>query len=106
MLTSSVSLGGSRHFGPNEHVPNEVFEEAHRHFNNDDLGESHTCVVAITGWNRLNIAFRTFTGNVSGIPRRRIHPAAYGPSGQWNSITRTRLSPSLHTARHFVPFTR
>jgi AhpD family alkylhydroperoxidase len=44
------------------HVPDEVFEEAHRHFNDEELANLTLGVVAINGWNRLNIAFRTTPG--------------------------------------------
>jgi AhpD family alkylhydroperoxidase len=44
------------------HVPDDVFEEAHRHFNDEELANLALAVVAINGWNRLNIAFRTVPG--------------------------------------------
>ena len=44
------------------HVPDEVFEEAKRHFNDQDLADLTLNVVAINGWNRLNIAFRNEAG--------------------------------------------
>jgi AhpD family alkylhydroperoxidase len=44
------------------HVPDEVFEEAKRHFNDQDLADLTINVVAINGWNRLNIAFRNEAG--------------------------------------------
>lgn len=43
-------------------VPDEVFEEAHRHFNDEELANLTVGVVAINGFNRLNIAFRTTPG--------------------------------------------
>ena len=45
------------------HVPDEVFEEAKRHFSDRELADLTLAVVAINGWNRLNIAFRTTPGN-------------------------------------------
>lgn len=44
------------------HVPDEVFEEAKRQFNDQDLADLTLNVVAINGWNRLNIAFRNEAG--------------------------------------------
>lgn len=44
------------------HVTDEVFEEAHRHFNDEELANLTLGVVAINGWNRLNIAYRTTPG--------------------------------------------
>jgi len=46
----------------NTHVPDEVFDEAHRHFNDKELADLTLGVVAINGWNRLSIAFRTTPG--------------------------------------------
>jgi alkylhydroperoxidase family enzyme len=45
------------------HVPDEVFEEARKQFNESELVNLTLAVVAINGWNRLNIAFRTVPGN-------------------------------------------
>jgi hypothetical protein len=47
-------------------VPDEVFEEAHR-----TLG-----VVAINGWNRLNIAYRTTPRTYQPAARVEYRPAA------------------------------
>jgi AhpD family alkylhydroperoxidase len=44
------------------HVPGEVFEEAHRHFNDKELADLTLGLVAINGWNRLSIAFRVTPG--------------------------------------------
>lgn len=44
------------------HVPDEVFEEAKRHFSDKELADLTLNVVAINGWNRLNIAYRTTPG--------------------------------------------
>jgi AhpD family alkylhydroperoxidase len=44
-------------------VPDEVFEETKRHFSDRELADLTLAVVAINGWNRLNIAFRTTPGH-------------------------------------------
>jgi len=44
------------------HVPDEVFEEARKQFSEAELANLTLAVVAINGWNRLNIAFRTVPG--------------------------------------------
>ena len=44
-------------------VPDEVFEEAHHHFNDEELANLTLGVVAINGFNRLNIAYRTTPGS-------------------------------------------
>jgi AhpD family alkylhydroperoxidase len=44
------------------HVPDEVYERVRRHFNEKELSDLTLAVVAINGWNRLNIAARTVPG--------------------------------------------
>ncbi|MDI3317367.1 MAG: carboxymuconolactone decarboxylase family protein [Bacillota bacterium] len=44
------------------HVPDEVYQEARRHFSERELVDLTLAVVAINGWNRLNVAFRTPAG--------------------------------------------
>jgi len=43
-------------------VPDEVFQEAHRHFDDEQLANLTLAVTTINSWNRLNIAFRTIPG--------------------------------------------
>lgn len=43
-------------------VPDDVFEEAHKHFNDEELANLTLGVVAINGFNRMNIAYRTTPG--------------------------------------------
>jgi hypothetical protein len=44
------------------HVANEVFDQVRKHFSERELADLTLAVVAINGWNRLNIAFRTPAG--------------------------------------------
>jgi AhpD family alkylhydroperoxidase len=44
------------------HVPDEVFEETRRHFSDEEIANLTLAVVAINGWNRFNIAYRTTPG--------------------------------------------
>jgi AhpD family alkylhydroperoxidase len=44
------------------HVPDDVYDEASSHFSEDELVTLTLAVVAINGWNRLNIAFRMEAG--------------------------------------------
>ncbi len=44
------------------HVSDEVYERARQHFNEKELVDLTLAVVAINGWNRLAIAFRTVPG--------------------------------------------
>jgi alkylhydroperoxidase AhpD family core domain len=40
------------------HVPDDVYEEARKHFSDKELVDLNWVVVAINAWNRLAIAFR------------------------------------------------
>jgi AhpD family alkylhydroperoxidase len=55
------------------HVPDEAYRTAREQFTEAELAHLTLAIVAINGWNRLNIAFRT----VPGVYR----PAATRPSG-------------------------
>jgi AhpD family alkylhydroperoxidase len=54
--TEAVTLVGETH------VPDDVFEEARRHFSDEELVNLTMAIVAINGWNRLSIAFRAVPG--------------------------------------------
>ncbi len=45
------------------HVPDDVYELARRHFGEKELVDLTMAVVAINGWNRLAVAFRTVPGS-------------------------------------------
>src|SRR5262245_47796944 len=45
------------------HVPDEVYERVRQQFSEDQLAHLSLAVVAINGWNRLNVAARTVPGN-------------------------------------------
>lgn len=55
------------------HVPDEVYSVARTQFNETELANLTLAVVAINGWNRLNIAFRTEAGNYQ--PARKSQTA-------------------------------
>jgi alkylhydroperoxidase family enzyme len=42
----------------NGHVPDDVYEEARRHFSEKELVDLTAAIVTINAWNRLAIAFR------------------------------------------------
>jgi len=46
-----------------EQVPDDVFATVREQFSEEELVNLSLAVVAITGWNQLNIAFRTEAGN-------------------------------------------
>ena len=49
------------------HVPDEVFERVRQEFSEDELAHLSLAIVAINGWNRLNVAARTGPGDY--VPR-------------------------------------
>ena len=46
-----------------EQVPDALFEQARQHFSDKELADLTLAVIAINGWNRFNVAFRTPAGN-------------------------------------------
>jgi alkylhydroperoxidase family enzyme len=53
------------------HVPDSVFDEARRFFSEKELVDLTLAIVAINGWNRLNIAFRSPAGTYEPAARIR-----------------------------------
>jgi AhpD family alkylhydroperoxidase len=51
------------------HVPDEVYELARRHFSEKELVDLTFAIVAINGWNRLAISFRTVPGTSQSAHR-------------------------------------
>jgi AhpD family alkylhydroperoxidase len=58
------------------HVTDEVFEEASRYFNDEQLANLTLSLVAINGWNRLNISFRTTPGTYQPAGQKEHRAAA------------------------------
>lgn len=52
------------------HVPDEVFEEARKNFNDKELVDLTWAVAAINAWNRVSVGFR--------VPAGKYKPAARG----------------------------
>src|SRR5262245_56953313 len=46
----------------NGHVPDAVYQEVRRHFQEKELADLSLAITAINSWNRLNIAARTVPG--------------------------------------------
>lgn len=44
-------------------VPDAVYDEARRHFDEKALVDLTLAIIAINGWNRMNVAFRTKVGD-------------------------------------------
>lgn len=67
-------------------VPDELFEEVREHFTEAELVNLTMAVIAINGWNRLAISFRTEPGSYQPEPsraraaHRSEEPAAHGDS--------------------------
>ncbi|MGE5333774.1 MAG: carboxymuconolactone decarboxylase family protein [Nitrososphaerota archaeon] len=51
------------------HVPDEIYEQARQQFSEKELADLTLAIVAINGWNRLAISFRTVPGTYQ--PRKR-----------------------------------
>lgn len=45
-----------------QHVPDDVYELARRHFNENELVDLTMAIITINGWNRLSISFRREAG--------------------------------------------
>ena len=45
------------------HVPDDVYQEARKQFSETELVNLTMAIVAINGWNRLNVSFRTVAGS-------------------------------------------
>lgn len=46
-----------------DHVPNEVYDEARKHFTEKELVDLTFAIIAINSWNRLAVTFRTLAGS-------------------------------------------
>jgi alkylhydroperoxidase family enzyme len=44
------------------HVPDAVYEEVRKFFNEQEVADLTLCITSINSWNRLNIAARTVPG--------------------------------------------
>ena len=50
-----------------EHVPDDVYEEARQHFTDGELAKLTLAIVAINAWNRFGIAFRAAPGHYQPV---------------------------------------
>jgi AhpD family alkylhydroperoxidase len=57
-------------------VPDDVYEEARRHFDDGELVDLTFAIVAINGWNRLAVSFRKVPGTYVARDLERNLPAA------------------------------
>ena len=54
-------------------VPDEVYERVRQQFSEDELVHLSLAIVAINGWNRLNIAARTVPGDYVAGSLAKVH---------------------------------
>ena len=54
-------------------VPDEVYERVRKQFSEDELAHLSLAVVAINGWNRLNVAARTVPGTYVTGSLAKVH---------------------------------
>jgi AhpD family alkylhydroperoxidase len=60
------------------HVPDELYERVRAQFSEDELIHLSLAIVAINGWNRLNVAARTVPGNYVPGSLAALNGAASG----------------------------
>jgi len=58
------------------HVPDDVYERVREQFSEDELAHLSLAVVAINGWNRLNVAARTVPGDYVPGSLAKVHAPA------------------------------
>jgi AhpD family alkylhydroperoxidase len=58
------------------HAPDEVYERVREQFPEDELVHLSLAIVAINGWNRLNIAARTVAGDYEAGSLAKLHAAS------------------------------
>ncbi len=55
---------------PSTGAPDELFDELRRHFTDAQIVALTLAIVAINGWNRLNVAFRTPVSDADQVQQR------------------------------------
>ena len=58
------------------HVPDEVYERVREQFSEEELTNLSLAIVAINGWNRLNVAARTVPGDYVAGSLAKLHAAS------------------------------
>jgi len=56
------------------HVPDDVFDRVKAQFSDEELANLSLAVVAINGWNRLNVAARTVPGSYVAGSAAKLQP--------------------------------
>jgi AhpD family alkylhydroperoxidase len=58
------------------HVPDQVYERVREQFSEDEMVHLSLAIVAINGWNRLNVAARTVPGEYVPGSLAKVHAAS------------------------------
>jgi AhpD family alkylhydroperoxidase len=61
-----------------DHVPDAVFEAVRPHFTDREMVDLTMAIIAINGWNRLNVAFRREAGDYQP-PKQQVAAPALTP---------------------------
>jgi len=64
--TEAVTLVGK------DHVPDEVYQQAHRSFDEKELVDLTLAIIAINGWNRLAVSFRVVPGTYQPASQKHV----------------------------------
>lgn len=59
-----------------QHVPEDVYQLARQHFDGKELVDLTMAIIAINGWNRLAISFRTVPGTYQPVPEGKENAVA------------------------------
>lgn len=70
--TEAVTLVGE------DHVPDDIYEQARRNFNETELVDLTLAIIAINGWNRLSISFRAVPGTYQPAAPKEVSVATAG----------------------------
>jgi alkylhydroperoxidase family enzyme len=64
-------MGRGRDSAGSQQVPDAVYDMASQEFREAELTQLTLAIVAINGWNRFNVAFRTPAGNYKSAILRK-----------------------------------
>ena len=90
-------------------VPDDVYERVREQFSEDELVHLSLAIVAINGWNRLNIAARTVPGDyvagglaTTGEADQAAVDRLYGLLRPFPSGLHSQLGPTMHAVLEFI----
>ena len=65
-----------------EHVPDDVYQQARGSFSETELVNLTLAIIAINGWNRLALSFRTVPGTYQPARENSVKTGAHGSPAQ------------------------